>query len=782
MPQQTISLNDTHWQFGHVPRRPFTEAAIADAAAVTEWLPATVPGNVRTDLLAHHRIPNPLTAQGYQHSQWVDDRDWWYRRQLPPLDLAPGQRAFVRFCGLDYLSAILVNGREVARHEGMFSHQTIEITPAHPDNPPLELAVRLWGSGALPTHRLSPAQRLWQKIGGAIYRSWVGLYPPRTATLKSQMSFGWDFAPPIRTIGIWDEVDVLITGPTAIQDLAVSLPESGRLTLRLALHSARPIAATAVVSVTPANFPGEALGQLEFPLRLPAGPADVTLRGQLPPPALWQPWDRGFPHLYHVTVSLIDPAGQLLDGDSRRTGCRTIDLPPFTPPPPGPHHPWQFRLNHQPEFIRGLNWVPADSLPGRLRRPDYERLLHLARQSGANLLRVWGGGLREKRAFYDLCDELGLLVWQEFPFACEFLGAYPRHPAYLELVARECGDIVRQLRHHPALALWGGGNEFRRLRNRPLLDTLARVVARCDGSRPFVPVSPSHAHGGDVHHWRVWHGLAPLSSYQQETARFLSEFGLQSLPDSMANEDLPVIDEALIVERGGDLVKLGRYAGLFNKNPHPSLLIPHSPFTIHHSQLAQAIGLQTAIEHIRRRKGYAGGLCLWQFNEPWPAVSWAIIDYSGRPKLAWHMLRTWYAPLLVSLEFPVGRRWAAGDEFSARLWLINDSLDSYPACAVQIDLTTAHAQFPLHHSPFVTLPPNCALPLDAFTYRLPKRPASSPPPCAAGEKFSPKTATGWIGSMTSAPARPCACAAGWRIGPYGRFLDLGFCPIMRVLP
>ncbi len=724
----TLNLGDANWRFGQVPRRPFTSSDVYDLPAVTEWLPATVPGNVRTDLLALGRIPDPFFGEQYQQSLWVEDVDWWYRRLIePPAAFGVASRAFLIFEGIDYLSAIFVNGREMARHEGMFSRQIVEISEALRTDP-AEIAVRLWGSSALPKRQLTWRQRAWQKIASPFYRSWVGIYPDRSASLKCQMSFGWDFAPPIRTMGIWDEVYGVVSGCIFIAEmsavsqvgsslsvesdqLSVISQKSGAggrrsavggqrsasadLTVHLTLDASQPHRVETTINITPANFEGTSFGPFRFSLDLPAGRSDHQLRCHLPDAALWQPWDRGRPNLYHVRVRLIDSEGQPLDEVVVRTGFRAIEL-----------QKWQFSLNGRREFIRGLNWVPADSFPGRLRPEHYARLLNMARASGANLLRVWGGGLREKRTFYDLCDELGLLVWQEFPFACMFLGSYPADPADLALVEAECNAIVRQLRRHPSLALWGGGNEFSRSRNRPLLDTLAAVVQQHDGSRPFRPVSPSFDHGGDAHNWSVWHGCQPIGAYQAETARFLSEFGLQALPHfDTLTAALPNPAEGWDTHHA-DLKKLSRYISLFNNPlliPPKKFAIRHSPFrandslhlqltidnlqlTIDNSQLAQATALQTAVEHMRRRKGQAGGVCLWQFNEPWPAISWAVVDYFSRPKLAYERLHMWYNPVLISLKFPAGRRWLAGDIFEAEIWAINDTVEELPECELQISL------------------------------------------------------------------------------------------------
>jgi beta-mannosidase len=758
LPLHIFSLNDNIWLFSQVPRRPFTAPDVYDLPAVTEWLPATVPGNVRTDLLALGRIPDPFFGEQYQQSLWVEDVDWWYLRLIEPDQVLGAThfqsalhlkfaRAFLVFEGIDYLSAIFVNGREMARHEGMFSPQIVEITEALRAGP-TEIAVRLWGSSALPKPQLTWRQRAWQKIVTLFYHSWGGIYPDRSASLKCQMSFGWDFAPPIRTMGIWDEVYLVISGPVFIVEASaigqpvdqlsasvglrslVSGHSPADLTIHLTLDADPPRPVEATILITPANFEGLAFGPFNFPLDLPAGRSTHSLPCHLPEAALWWPWDRGQPHLYHVKITLTEPEGEPLDEVVIRTGIRAVDL-----------ENWQFTVNGQREFVRGLNWVPADSFPGCLRPEHYARLLNMARDSGANLLRVWGGGLREKRAFYDLCDELGLLVWQEFPFACAFLGSYPTNPEYLALVEAECSAIVRQLRRHPSLIAWCGGNEFSYSRNHLLLNTLATIVQQHDGSRPFIPVSPSFDHGADAHNWAVWHGYQPIQTYQTETARFLSEFGLQALPHlDTLTAALPDPSEDWETHHA-DVRKLARYADLFenvlraascvgetedaakgtqairkpglSQSEGTQYASPSLQSRITASQLAQTAALQTAIEHMRRRKGEAGGVCVWQFNEPWPAISWAIVDYFGRPKLAYQRLAHWYHPILVSLKFPVGRRWQVGQTFSAEIWAVNDSLHAYTGCELQVALDGR-----LVHAQSLDLPADSARPVGTLTHLL----------------------------------------------------------------
>ena len=730
--RRLVDLNGPDWQFGCVPQKSVDCEDANDCHQVAEWLPATVPGNVRTDLLALGRISDPFYGLNNEDSQWVDGWDWWYKKALS-LRLGEGERAFLVFEGIDYISAVYLNGVELGRHEGMFSRQVYEITNlSRSQIAPAGFAiqqpggglqirceqkdvvtVRIWGSAALPRPQLTAWQTAWSHIVSILLPK-SEAFPDRIGTLKCQMGFGWDFAPRLRTMGIWDDVYLLVTRAVFIRDVFVRSEirgirdggqgaESARVQLRLELDVDREQAARARVTVRGKNFSTDEL-HFDFDLALSQGPQVKELELVIENPRLWQPWERGFPHLYEANLSLLPDhslAASSVDCGPRRAkgnssspdslattfGLRTVELAPNDGAPPDAPL-WTFVVNGQPLFIRGANWVPADALPGRVRREDYAQLLGLAKEAGINMLRVWGGGLREKRAFYDLCDELGLLVWQEFPFACVFFGHFPRHESFLSLARRECTAIVRQLRDHPSLVLWCGGNEYSPRRNRKLIEALRAVVETNDGTRPFKDVSPGR---GDSHNWRVWHGKAPVRQYRQgkalrqaqDEAQFASEFGLSAVPD-LASLQKFIPPEHLWPPgqfwqyHCAELVKLRRYAGPWLKGEPASL----DQF-IEATQKAQAFGLQVAIEHLRRRKYRASGTLFWQFNEPWPAICWSLVDYCRCPKLAYHKLQQIYNPVLISLNYPL-IKYAPGTVLKAEIWAINDLMRSFEGCWLQI--------------------------------------------------------------------------------------------------
>jgi beta-mannosidase len=334
---------------------------------------------------------------------------------------------------------------------------------------------------------------------------------------------------------------------------------------------------------------------------------------------------------------------------------------------------WTLVINGHPEFIRGANWVPADSIPARVTPQDYAALLEMARAANINLLRVWGGGLKEKDEFYDLCDELGILVWQEFPFSGAGIDYFPRDDDFLALARQECDAIVTALRNHPSVVLWCGGNEFIPRANRHVIEIMRHAVAKRDGTRPFKPASPSH---DESHNWRVWHGLANTRDYEDDKALFFGEFGLQAPPNvETLARFLP--DDQLFPPNdwwdyhNAERAKLWRYADpILKAREIQEISLEHF---VAASQEAQLRGLQIAIEHARRSKPRVSGCAFWQFNEPWYSICWSVVDYARTPKRAYAKIKELYNPILVSFAYPLRRR-APGEIVSGLVWLINDTL------------------------------------------------------------------------------------------------------------
>lgn len=680
--RHTISLKDSNWFVGAVAPQAFP--ASNDFARVEGWLPATVPGDVRLDLLNLNKIPDPFLGRNNEASQWVDAYDWWYRRNVE-IDAAENTRTFLMFEGIDYLSAVYWDDVLLGAHAGMFSRQVYEIPNALLQIRQHRLAVRVWGGNQLPRTNLNWRDRAWKNVAGRMlpHPAHAPEFPDRYATLKCQMSYGWDFAPRLLTCGIWDEAYLIQTRDVFIRDAWVQGVPDGRVRVTLELDTLRARDVHVQFDIKPKNFDAPAQ-QFEFPLRIESSRAH-SFSFELENPRVWNPWDRGEPNLYLLSARVMDETREL-DAYETTFGLRTIDLAP-NPGASSDSAPWTFVLNGQPEFIRGANWVPADAIPARVTRDDYAALLQLARDANINLLRVWGGGLKEKRAFYELCDELGILLWQEFPFAGAGIDYFPRAKSYLELVRQEATAIVQSLRTHPSVVLWCGGNEFIPRLNRRVTQLLREVVAKQDGTRPFKIASPSQ---DESHNWRVWHGLANTRDYERDKALFFGEFGMQAAPNvETLARFLP--DDALFppnadwAYHNAEIEKLWRYAlpilSFRAKRETPGrefsgreISRAHSaPEFVAASQEAQLRGLQIAIEYARRYKPRVSGCAFWQFNEPWYSICWSVIDYTRNPKRAYAKIKELYNPVLVSFAYPRRPR-RSGERVSGQIWLVNDTL------------------------------------------------------------------------------------------------------------
>lgn len=704
--RHVVSLNDSHWFVGAVPGVQFP--ASNDFAQVEGWLPATVPGDVRLDLLHINKIPDPFLGKNNEASRWVDYYDWWYRRELD-LPGADKVRTFLVFEGIDYQSAVYWNDIELGKHVGMFSRQVYEIPNEQILAGINRLSVRVTGGGQLPKMHLRPQEHLWRATFGRVvpHAAQSSEFPDRYATLKAPMSYGWDFAPKILTSGIWDEAWVVQTREIFIRDIWVQGVSDGRASVTLDLATLAPCSLTVRLEVQGRNFKDGAQ-TFDFSLNL-AESGTHSFSIQLENPHIWNPWDRGQPNLYTLKTTILDDKGEM-DSQQVSFGLRTIEMEQ-NPNSPADSAPWSFVINGQPEFIRGANWVPADSIPARVTKDDYAALLRMVREANINLLRVWGGGLKEKRAFYDLCDEMGILVWQEFPFSGAGVDYFPRDTSYLNLARQEAEAIIKSLRNHPSVVMWCGGNEFIPRANRRLVEALRGVVATQDGTRPFKPASPSQ---DESHNWRVWHGWANTRDYEQDSALFLGEFGLQAAPNvETLARFLPDTEmfppNAWWDYHNAEREKLWRYADPILKQ-RGVREISLEEF-VSASQEAQLRGLQIAIEYARRNKPRVSGCAFWQFNEPWYSICWSVVDYSRTPKRAYFKIKELYNPVLVSFAYPYRRR-EADEIVSGQVWLVNDMLSE-----VRGTLSAWHNDAPLLTLD-VSIAPNDARVLQGLDLKL----------------------------------------------------------------
>ncbi len=674
--RRIIDLNGDDWRLGQAPPEASPgRARWRELAQVETWLPARVPGNVRADLLRAGRLPDLAWGRNAEAAQWVDDHCWWLARDFSRSP-APGERIHLILRAVDYIGDVFLNGHHLARHEGMFSPQEYEITALLQETN--RLAVRLLGNRWLPHDRSNTWEKLLNRIE-ARASDLAARFPERRDSLKCQMGFGWDFAPPLRSLGIWDDVYAVVSGGVFASDVAVRQGRVGEamvLAIEVELDARRACDVALRCTLSGETFGAKALAA-ERRLQLAPGRSRHRIEMVVEEPHLWWPWDHGRPDLYRLQVVVAEGDG-VLDTSSQLIGLRQVEM-----------EGWTLHVNGRRVYARGANWVPADLLPGRVAREDYGQLLALAREANMNMLRVWGGGLREKRAFYELCDRLGILVWHEFPVACAFLTRYPRAADFLRLAETEARAIVRDLRNHPSLVLWCGGNEFDPERNAPLVAALRRAATAEDPDRPFLAASPA---GGDSHYWQVWHDFRPATAYLDDRAHFASEFGLQAPPDPATLRRF-IPEEELWppgpswAYHGADFAKLWRYARPFLEEQEPGL-----DAFVEASQHAQAHALQTAIEHYRRRKAQGhGGLLVWQLNEPWPAISWALLDFYRQPKPAYATVQRLLSPVLVSAEYPP-RPFHAGEKFQARLWIVNDLGQALPGCRLEVTLRTGDGQ------------------------------------------------------------------------------------------
>jgi beta-mannosidase len=648
-----------------------------DSSSIT----ATVPGCVHVDLLAAGRIPDPFLDANELDVAWVADGDWRYRTTINGSN--HHDRVDLVFTGLDTFAEVAIDGIDVGRAANM--HRSYRF----------DTGALLAAPGE---HELTVTFRSATRAADAT-RQREGDWPsssfdrPFNYVRKMACAWGWDWGPWLTTAGIWRPATLHAWDAARLDSvrpvsrlLAGSEGDHGAVTVTGTVERTRDVVLTAEAWLVDPHGAEVATATAT----IAPGDRDVRLDLDAGPVERWWPVGHGAQPLYSLTLRLVSGergARVVLDEWRRRVGFRTVRLDTSAD---ATGSAFTFVVNERPLFVRGVNWIPDDPFPSRVTSERYHHRLRQAVDANVSMLRVWGGGIYEDDAFYDACDELGLLVWQDFLFAC---AAYPEDLLADEVEA-EARDNVERLMTHPSLALWNGNNENiwgyfdwdwqPALQGKPwgagfYFDVLPRVVADIDPGRPYWPGSPysgsmavapnADAHGC-IHEWSVWNQL-DYSRYRDRTPRFVAEFGWQA-PPTWATLRASISDNPLTPSSPGMLhhQKALDGNGKLERGLAHHVEVPSDFDTwLWAMQLNQARALRTGVEHFRSLRGTCMGTIWWQLNDCWPVTSWAVVDGGGRRKPAWYALGEAYAPRLLTIQ-------PRGGELV--LFAVNDSAESWP--------------------------------------------------------------------------------------------------------
>jgi beta-mannosidase len=673
--QNEVLKLDRGWQFRQV--------AAGAQDAETGWLPATVPGDVHLDLLANKKIDDPFFRDNEAKLQWIENESFEYRLNF---DASPSLMARSNvdliFDGLDAVSQVYLNGVQVLAADNMFRIWRVPVKGhLHP------------GKNLLRVVFPSPIKAAQEVAAGDAFRL-KSMTADKTYVRKAAYEFGWDWGPKFVTSGIWRPVRLEAWDKVRIADFAIRQRDVSKDVAHASaeVEVEAATAGSAKVSVQYADD-GKPV-TLRTVASLHAGRNVIVLPVEIRQPKLWYPAGYGDQPLYEFTAQ-VSTGVQPADERKAKVGLRTIVL----------HREldkwgrsFELVVNGIPVFAKGADVIPFDSFPNRVTTADYRRILESARDANMNTIRHWGGGYYETEEFYSICDELGIMIWQDFQFGNDW---QPGTYAFKLNIQAEAEDQVRRLRNHPSIVLWSGNNETEAAFSwgpRPTLPPdvrlliwqdyltefsgiLPRVVARLDPETPYWPSSPSadyeplsdHYQSGDAHIWDVWHGRVPFSTYETHHARFVTEYGFQSFPEMKTIEAFTTPEDRTGIFTPVMLAHQKNNEG--NSIIHDYLLKDYSEpkdfaSFLYVSQVLQAEGIKIGAEHFRRSRPETMGSIFWQLNDCWPVASWSSIDYYGRWKALQYYARRFYAPILVSPHVEDG---------SLKVYIVSDKTVVTPA-------------------------------------------------------------------------------------------------------
>ncbi len=681
------SLNDCNWTFKNKDD--------------SLWHPAKVPGTIHTDLLENKLIPDPFFGTNEKGLHWIDSGSWQYQCFF---DISPNEFAKnhieLQFKGLDTYASVYLNGRLILVADNMFRSWATDIKQqAIPGKNKLNI---VFESAVLKGQML--AKKLAYTLPGE----------DKVFTRKAQYQYGWDWGPRFVTCGIWQSVLLTCWNKArlvSIQSIQKTLNDTiAELQFKCEIESDNEdrfyIAISNIVSSHGTPF------TKFYTIQTKKGRTTYSFDYKIQKPKRWWCNGLGKANLYTFNVALDDNNTQF-DSKQITIGLRTIEL---INEKDSIGTSFYFKLNGIPVFMRGANYIPQDNFIPRVNKAAYKTIIKNAADANMNMLRVWGGGIYEKDDFYEACDKNGILVWQDFMFACAM---YPGDSNFIQNVAAEAKEQVHRLRNHPCIALWCGNNEITEGwqnwgwqkqynyskkdsteiadNNTYIFDHLIKdIVINNDGSRPYWSSSPSIGWGhnesysnGDSHYWGVWWGMEPFEKYTTKTGRFVSEYGFQGMPNISAlskvglfkNNSNNEIDSAVLKAhqkhpKGYETIT----AYMLRDYKLPKNNIEHFAYI---SQLLQADGMRIAIEAHRRRKPYCMGTMYWQLNDCWPVTSWSTIDYYNNYKASHYQVIRSYKNVILSVT---------EDKDSIYIYAISDQLQNIEKAELSIQLAKLTGQ------------------------------------------------------------------------------------------
>jgi beta-mannosidase len=643
-------------------------------AGASQWMDAKVPGCVHTDLMKNGVIPDPFFRDNEKSVQWISDIGWEYEKTFMITDSLFSLHHMELVCtGLDTYANVYLNDSLILVCDNMFRDWYADIHRL------LKIGINKLNIQfpSVTAENKSRYGRLKHKLPG----------DAKVVCRKAAYQFGWDWGPVLITSGIWKPVyircwdDMNVLG---VQYIQKKLTDSiANLTAVFTLRCS--VSDTAFIQI---SVKDKMLATKMIPVQSGVNIARIDF--QIRNPERWWPNGLGVPFLYpfHHKVYFT---GKIAAEGTQKVGLRTLEL---REDKDTSGTRFFFLVNGIPVFMKGANYIPQDNFPSRVTDSSYKALIVSVKAANMNMLRVWGGGIYEKDIFYDLCDENGILVWQDFMFACAL---YPGDREFLHNVQAEAIQNVVRLRNHPCLALWCGNNEIdegwknwgwqKQYGYSPedsaevwnnyrsiFGNTLLTVVQKFDSLRPYILSSPRIGWGrpestkqGDMHYWGVWWGKEPFSIFREKTGRFMSEYGFQGFPplESIRKFTVPA-DRQL----GSTVMRAHQKHPVGYETIDEYLLRDYKRprdfrSYVYVSQLLQAEGIKTAIEAHRRAKPYCMGTLYWQLNDCWPVVSWSSRDFYGNEKALHYFVKNEYATLLVSTVINTGK---------LQIFVISDSL------------------------------------------------------------------------------------------------------------